>query len=197
MSLFNPKLQAYIVGIVDGERMLIQLEPGAQINVKRNWNSPADAAYGVPPNWTSVTIAGMVANAQVWQDGMNPEDLVQPEIEAPALQLEQDPDICPECGHHYLTKGSTAMSHADWLAFNQWLVGGKPAIEERRAPVQRDRDRGKPAGSISWGEHLEAWNYYASRWPGQSAERIAERGGFGYGELQQFLGHDPVTWKAN
>lgn len=30
---------------------------------------------------------------------------------------------------------------------------------------------------------------------GQSAERLAERGGFGYWELTDLLGHEPKTWQ--
>ena len=86
---------------------------------------------------------------------------------------------------------------------------------ERRAPVQGDimfyssesgslrkrwvaktgRDP-MPAGSISWEEHEEAWREYTKRYgKGQSAERIAERHGFTYGELLLFLGRAPSSWK--
>jgi hypothetical protein len=73
---------------------------------------------------------------------------------------------------------------------------------ERRAPVQGDyrRPRGSPghdAGTIAWDEHELAWTDYARRYGRyQSAERIAERGGFGYGELVMFLGREPQTWQA-
>lgn len=63
---------------------------------------------------------------------------------------------------------------------------------ERRVPVQRGAE--KPSGSIEWSEHVEAWGAYGKKYPGQSAERIAERGGFSYGELLAFLGHEPVSW---
>lgn len=74
---------------------------------------------------------------------------------------------------------------------------------ERRAPVQRDCIRGRcycsrkhEPGWISWEEHERAWLDYARRYGrGQSAERIAERGGFGYWELTQHLGHAPKTWE--
>lgn len=65
----------------------------------------------------------------------------------------------------------------------------------RRAPVQANRELGKAPGTIAWTEHLEAWNGYASKYgSSQSAERMAERGGFCYGELIMFLGHEPKTW---
>ena len=69
----------------------------------------------------------------------------------------------------------------------------------RRAPVQGEYGRGdKPAvapGTITWEEHLEAYAGYAAKYgTSQSAETLAARGGFGYRELQAFLGHDPTTW---
>lgn len=73
----------------------------------------------------------------------------------------------------------------------------------RRAPVQGSRDGGEKqgvkygphgAGAISWAEHEEAWAVYGARYSGQDAERIAERGGFSYGELVEFLGREPTTW---
>lgn len=53
----------------------------------------------------------------------------------------------------------------------------------------------KQPGTISWEEHLLAYDGYFARFGGgQSAERLAERGGFGYGELREFLGREPTTW---
>jgi len=68
---------------------------------------------------------------------------------------------------------------------------------ERRAPVQGDyRPTKCPPGTISWTEHLEAWDAYDKKWRcGQSAERIAERCGFSYMELCDLLGHKPTTWE--
>jgi hypothetical protein len=71
--------------------------------------------------------------------------------------------------------------------------------EERRAPVQSDGWPllKHPAGTISWDEHVDAWVAYQKLWGyHQSAERIAERGGFGWDELVRFLGHEPTTWEA-
>lgn len=71
----------------------------------------------------------------------------------------------------------------------------------RRAPVQSDEGKPKDQqkrgpGTIAWIEHLTAWSAYAAKYgTGQSAERLAERGGFGYGELIMFLGHEPTTWE--
>ncbi len=71
----------------------------------------------------------------------------------------------------------------------------------KRAPVQGDprhvtsRERKGP-GTISWEEHLEAWNGYAAEYgTSQTATRMAERGGFSYGELLMFLKHEPRTWE--
>lgn len=65
----------------------------------------------------------------------------------------------------------------------------------KRAPVQGDAEHKKAAGSISWDEHLRAWSAYAAKYGrSQTAERLAERGGFSYGELVAFLGVPPSTW---
>ena len=59
-------------------------------------------------------------------------------------------------------------------------------MESRRAPVQGCP--GHPAGTIPWAVHEAAWRGYAAAGHGsQSAERIAERGGFSYLELQYAL----------
>lgn len=77
-------------------------------------------------------------------------------------------------------------------------------VEERRAPVQgrhliprmRTGAPGEAYGTVSWTEHEEAWRAYAKRYgTDQSAERIAERRGFGYAELTELLGHAPTTWR--
>ena len=72
----------------------------------------------------------------------------------------------------------------------------------KRAPVQGDYNRAtrryEGAGSIAWAEHVEAWEDYARRYGrDQSAERIAERGGFGYAELVDHLKRAPATWTAD
>lgn len=51
------------------------------------------------------------------------------------------------------------------------------------------------AGTIAWDEHVEAWEDYAKRYRGQTAERLAERGGFSYGELLDHLKRAPRTWE--
>jgi len=67
------------------------------------------------------------------------------------------------------------------------------------APVQAEWNKSrlvKPAGMVAWAEHVKAWEVYAARFGrNQSAERIAERGGFGFTELTEFLGHEPTTWR--
>lgn len=89
---------------------------------------------------------------------------------------------------------------------------GFEMFEGKRAPVQGDemwefRMRGDvrheadnaamPPGTIAWSEHLEAFRDYSSRYGSeQSAERLAERGGFGYQELLTHLKHHPETWQV-
>lgn len=66
----------------------------------------------------------------------------------------------------------------------------------RRAPVQASWRFNRVSGSVSWEEHVEAWMAYAKVFgKSQSAERIAERAGFCYGELVDFLGREPTTWE--
>lgn len=75
---------------------------------------------------------------------------------------------------------------------------------ERRAPVQGEyimhggRVIGRsPDGTITWAEHLDAFEHYAAEHGrDQSAERVAARGGFGINELRQLLGHEPRTFEA-
>ncbi len=65
----------------------------------------------------------------------------------------------------------------------------------RRAPVQQNKQHNKGYGTITWEEYLLAFSAYSVRYgTSQSAERLAERGGFCYGELIMFLGHEPTTW---
>lgn len=70
----------------------------------------------------------------------------------------------------------------------------------KRAPVlggREDRRKTGPGvcrGTITWDEHLLAWAAYAVRHSDQDANKIAERGGFGYDELVKYLGREPTTW---
>jgi len=51
-------------------------------------------------------------------------------------------------------------------------------------------------GTIPWEEHVEVWRAYAKEFGrGQSAERIVERGGFGYAEAESLLGRPLATWE--
>lgn len=77
-------------------------------------------------------------------------------------------------------------------------------ICSRRAPVQGEHrgiqtDRSKPLrgpGTIEWQEHLLAYVSYSARYgTDQSAERLAERGGFSYQELITLLGREPTSWQ--
>jgi hypothetical protein len=71
----------------------------------------------------------------------------------------------------------------------------------KRAPVQSSpkRERGAPGhgpGTVAWAEHLLAWGGYAKEnGCRQTAERMAERGGFSYYELTLYLGREPSTWR--
>lgn len=82
------------------------------------------------------------------------------------------------------------------------LVQGDPRFrlpKDHPARLDAQKRHGRelvPPGTISWAEHLEAWEAYAKMFGGsQSAEMIHARHGFSYGELLQQLGHPPKTWK--
>ena len=68
-----------------------------------------------------------------------------------------------------------------------------------RVPVQNEatnsRRGGKPPGSVTWDEHVEAWTEYHRQHWGQDADTIALRGGFGFWELTDLLGHALETWE--
>ena len=74
------------------------------------------------------------------------------------------------------------------------LSGGPDSLEDRTRLRPKDAP-GVVAGTITWDEHVKAWKGYAVMFPGQSAERMAERGGFSWLELVLFLRHEPVTWE--
>ena len=86
--------------------------------------------------------------------------------------------------------GTILTDEAAW----ERLLGEMRERTGRRAPVQGTPKKRGP-GTIAWDEHVLAWSAYAVRYGrDQSAERIAERGGFGYAELTSLLGHEPKTW---
>jgi hypothetical protein len=68
----------------------------------------------------------------------------------------------------------------------------------RRAPVQGEshgsRRGARAPGTVTWAEHLEAYADYAGHYSGQDADTLARRGGFGYWEMTDHLGHEPKTW---
>jgi hypothetical protein len=45
---------------------------------------------------------------------------------------------------------------------------------------------GGPSLYVPWSIGFEAWERYARRFSGQSAKRIAERGGFGVTEMDEY-----------
>lgn len=70
----------------------------------------------------------------------------------------------------------------------------------KRAPVQASQISkfdGKPRGpgTVAWEEFLIAMGDYMNRYPGQGPERMAQRGGLSYWELEDHLGYQPKTWQ--
>jgi hypothetical protein len=77
------------------------------------------------------------------------------------------------------------------------ICGKRARVQgDERAAIRAPGTRGP--GTISWAEHMLAWSAYANRYGrDQSAQRICDRGGFGYQELTDLLGHEPTTWEPN
>jgi hypothetical protein len=64
------------------------------------------------------------------------------------------------------------------------------AAQHRRVPFGGDG----PRGTIAWFEHLAAWVVYDARYHHQTAEEIARRGGFGWGEFRAYMKAEPLTF---
>lgn len=100
---------------------------------------------------------------------------------------------CAECGWVSHPMMNTAEAASEGRA-HRCPRGDTMTTSERRAPIQRSHLL--PAGTISWDEHLEVHAAYERRYGRiQSAERIAERGGFGHGEVYSLTGHAPRTFE--
>lgn len=76
--------------------------------------------------------------------------------------------------------------------------------EERRVPMQGDGPHWiarpplptHPPGTVLWSEHLLIYEAYVAKWGRcQTAERLAERGGFSYFEATELLGRKPESWR--
>lgn len=69
-----------------------------------------------------------------------------------------------------------------------------------RVPVQASSGRGKKpgavAGTVSWEEHDRAHRSYARRYGTKlTARQVADRGGFDWYELVDYLSMEPLTWR--
>jgi len=117
--------------------------------------------------------------------------------------------LITERAAHAETRKALDTGHADAMSVVTQLrselakAEARCAGQKRRAPVQGNRriKRGEPGhepGTVTWEDHERAWHNYAKRYGrDQSAERISERGGFGYLELTDHLGHAPTTWEPS
>lgn len=73
-------------------------------------------------------------------------------------------------------------------------VHNKPGDVEKQFPIQGDyKDRvERPPGTVPWSIAEQAYSVYSSKYGrGQSLERLAERGGFGHGEMDMWA---PEGW---
>jgi hypothetical protein len=184
---------AYTHGWSDGKA---GREPNDRENPYTSWSPPgpsptaAQAESCTCPEEHETHLVGCPLNCghSCDQDGARAGDrIVRAERPHPAELA--DATNCDEChaldsfGHAPCPRHAAAPAHPLY------------------APVQGDRkiQPGRPghdAGKVAWSEHLEAWRDYAKRYGNdQSAERLAERGGFGYLELVEHLGRLPETWQ--
>lgn len=106
---------------------------------------------------------------------------------------------CPTRVGYFASRVEVLPFDAVWSSDSRDINSSFPPIAEKRAPLQGERKGGRwvePPGTIAWEEHLAAFEAYAAIFGReQSAERIAERGGFGWREVCELLGHEPTTWR--
>jgi len=101
-------------------------------------------------------------------------------------------EVCITIRH----EGGNTLTGTVEQVLSTHLAKGWVLDNARRAPLQATRGVGV-AGTISWEEHLEVWAAYAAvHGDRQSAERIADRGGFGHSEVRFLLGREPRTFRA-
>jgi hypothetical protein len=84
-----------------------------------------------------------------------------------------------------------SIESSSWLSAR---VAAAVTAERERLMGIRVPVNGEPGGSISLTEFEQAYIPYGKRFS-QSAERICERGGFGWAELTDQLGHEPTSWR--
>ena len=89
--------------------------------------------------------------------------------------------------------GCSALRTAATFGCTLFEPSERAQAPERRWPVQGST---RPPGTVAESEAREAYAAYVKRGgAGQSFERLHERGGFGYGELELLLGRAPTTWQ--
>lgn len=100
--------------------------------------------------------------------------------------------LCPVCG-----SGRAMAEWTDGVSEVRAKMVCEVDQSHDQSTPRRVRVNGKPYGTISWAEHVEAWVDYHRFHPMQDARRIAERGGFGLTELVRHLGRMPLSWEPN
>lgn len=121
-----------------------------------------EKAYGVQCDRCREIFENPISGFTLWCDTSQPMD----EAQNYSWIEHEGKHYCPDCYEYDMNEN----------------VIIKPL---RTAPYQKN-DYSK--GLITWDAHLKAYEGYAAKYGrSQSAERIAERGGFGEGELDKFL----------
>ena len=84
--------------------------------------------------------------------------------------------------HQHAGPETAHMQCAECYGFDECHNGDKCSMI-KPFPIQ-------DGGTIPWWLAEKAYAFYHEQWPGQSLERLAERGGFGVRELICFLRRD-------
>lgn len=133
------------------------------------WDAVYEALTSVARGWTDNGRTGLEAAVNTIRKLATPQ----------ARPVDDSTDYdCPDCGKlNYKPLRCQNCGHDPEQARPD---EPKP---ERRAPVQRYHGK-----TIPWRVHGLAWEAYAKKYGrAQSAERLAERGGFGIGEMDEHL----------
>jgi len=142
-----------------------------------------------PKTPLEVLIAAACANVDAWK--LSVETEMYPGRQSSNLHIRSKCDA-----EHY--KAKAAAKEACALLCDA-VDTYRASKVERTAPIQGDRTaQGKkdPDGTITWKEHLLVHEKYAKKYgTSQSAERIAERGGFGFREATELLGEPLKTFR--
>lgn len=129
-----------------------------------------------------------------------------PKVQSQGQVLEplRGTEVVPDVQTVWFQGADLGMSEVDPLAdvrvpvqASEWTLGSNTySGEGHPGSVRRAKtEPGAVPGTVAWAEHELAWEEYARRYGrSQTAERLAQRGGFSWLELVVLLGREPTTW---